>query len=99
ERVEGVEEQRLVLLEVLLVPGRQSLEQAEDGRDVARETSGLATRQLEAIRVPLLRHQTRAGGVRLGQADEGELLRRVEDQVLGQPREVRGDERRDEDEL
>ena len=59
--VERVEQQRLVFLEVLAVPRGQALQSREEGDQVAQQPTRLGPRQLEDVRVALLRHQARAG--------------------------------------
>ena len=48
----------------------------------------LAAQQFGDVRVLLLGHQRRARAERVGELDEGELLGRPEDQLLGQPADV-----------
>ncbi len=60
QRVARVEQQRFVFLKVLLVARRNPLERREQRDQVTKEASGLAARQLEDVRVPLLWHEARA---------------------------------------
>ena len=55
---------------------------------------GLAANELQRIGILLLRHQAAAGRRGVRELEESELLRREEDQVLGQPAEVHHSQRR-----
>ena len=94
-----VEEHALVVLQILVVARRQSLERREQRREVAEHARRRAARELERIGIPLLRHHARARGVAFAELHEPELARPVDDQVLGQPREMRPDHRRGEQHL
>src|ERR1700686_4850964 len=54
--VDGIEQHTLVVLEILVVPARQTLERREQCREVADCARTRAACQLERIRVALLRH-------------------------------------------
>ena len=99
QRVHGVEDRLLVLLQVPVVGQRQRLERGQQPGEVADQPAGLAPRQLGDVRVLLLRHDRGAGGVGVVQRGEAELLGRPEDHLLGDPGEVHPDHRGDEAEL
>ena len=88
ERVLGVEHRLLVLLQILVVAGRQALHRHQQAGEVADRAAGLAAHQLERIGILLLRHHAAAGGRRIGQLEEPELLARDQDEVLGDARQV-----------
>ena len=58
-----------------------------------------AARELERVGIPLLRHHARARRERVAELHEAELARAVEDQVFGEAREVRADQRAREQHL
>ncbi len=71
----------------------------EQAGEPADQPPGLAAGQLGHVRVLLLRHDRRAGGVAVVDLDPAELLRGPEHDLLAQPRQVHADERRREAEL
>ena len=93
DRVEGVEERLLVLLEVAVVGQGQPLDQDQQRGQVADHAGGPAPDQLQDVGVLLLGHDAAAGADRVGQRQEGELLGAPEDPLLGPAREVLGDQR------
>jgi hypothetical protein len=99
QRVRGVEERLLVLLEVAVVSERQPLEQGEQRHEVAGDAAGLAAHQLGHVGVLLLGHQARAGAVLVADLRPAERRVRPDDQLLGEAREVRHRQRGAEDEL
>ena len=88
-----IEERLLVFLQVLVVGHGQALHGDEQRDEVADLAAGLAAEELERVWVLLLRHERAAGGERVRQLDERGLARRVEDEVLGETREVDGAQR------
>ncbi len=91
QRVDRVEHRLLVLLQVAVVGERQALERGQQRHEVADEAAGLAAGQLGDVRVLLLRHDRRAGGVGVVHLDPAELLRGPEHDLLAQPRQVHAD--------
>ena len=102
-RVERVEQRLLVFLEIAVVREREALQRREEPDEVADHAAGLAARELGDVGVLLLRQHRRTGRVRVGEADEPELLRRPQHDLLADAREVdlreRGDEQRLGDEV
>src|SRR6266480_3029489 len=92
QRVESVEQQRLVLLEVLAVPGRKALQGREQRHEVAQQPARFRARQLEDVGVPFLRQQARAGAEVVRQPHESKLRARIEHDFGRQAREVRAHE-------
>ena len=84
----GREDGRLVLLQVAVVRERQTLHRREETRQPADRRSRLAAGELGDVGVQLLRHHRRARGGALGQADEAELARRPEHELLADAREM-----------
>ena len=91
--VGGVEQPLLVLLQVAVVGHGQPLQQRQQRNQVADDTPALAPRQLGDVRILLLRHQRRTGRVGVGDPDEIEFAAGPQDQVLGQAREMDGEQR------
>ena len=98
-RVEGVEQRRLVLLQVAVVGQRQPLDQHQQRLQIADHPGRLAADQLQHVRIDLLRHDRRAGAEGLRQLEEAELDRGPEDPLLGPGAQVLGDHRQREGEL
>ena len=71
----------------------------EDGADVARRLARLRADRRERVRVALLRHQGARARMRVGQLDQAELVARVDLEVLGELREVRGGDRERREQL
>src|SRR5439155_1351188 len=92
KRIESIEQQRLVLLEVLAVPRREALQGREQRHEVAQQPARFGTRQLEDVGVPLLRQQARAGAEVVRQAHEAELRAGIEHELGREAREVRAHE-------
>ena len=88
ERVDGVEELLLVLLHVLVVGQREPVEHAVQRGQPGDDARRLAAQQLGRVRVLLLRHDRGAGRPGVGHLAEAELLRRPQDDLRAQPREV-----------
>ncbi|OEI70206.1 Uncharacterized protein Cus16_0832 [Curtobacterium sp. ER1/6] len=86
-----VEDGLLVLLEVAVVREREPLQRREEPGEVPDETPGLAPGELGDVGVLLLRHDARPGRERVVEADEAELLRVPEDDLLGQAGHVDAD--------
>ncbi len=86
--VEGIEQPLFVFLHVLVVGQRQRLQAHQHAHLGADHPAGLATDQLQRIRVLLLRHQRRAGSDRIGELDKTRLAGVVEDKVFGKARQV-----------
>mmetsp|Transcript_16789 Transcript_16789/g.38474 ORF Transcript_16789/g.38474 Transcript_16789/m.38474 type:complete len:226 (+) Transcript_16789:739-1416(+) len=99
DRLQGVEEGLLVLLQVLVVRSGQALEHGQQSDVVADHPRALPAEQLGGVWVLLLWHERRASRVRVATADEAELLRAVHDEVLRKAREVHHQERRPRGEL
>ncbi len=88
ERVDRVEQVLLVLLEILVVGQRKPVEDPVEGHQVPRDPGRLGAQQLCGVRVLLLRHDARAGGERIGDLAEAELLTRPEHDLRPELREV-----------
>ena len=86
--VERVEQRLLVLLQVAVVREREALQRGEEAGEVADQPPGLAPRQLGDVGVLLLRQHRRAGAVRVGEAQEAELLARPQHDLLAEARQV-----------
>ena len=91
--VGGVEQPLLVLLQIPVIGHRQPFEQREQRHQVPENPAGFAARELGDIRVFLLGHERGAGGVGVGDPDEMKFRAGPEDDVLGKPGEVRGEQR------
>ena len=83
ELVVGVEDGRLVLLEVAVVGEREAFDEGEESLKVALKAGGFAAEEFERVRVFLVGHEARAGGEGVGQGDEFEFGGAPEDEVLG----------------
>ncbi len=94
ERVDRVEQRLLVLLVVLVVGERLSLEHGQRLHEVADDPRALSARQFGNVRVLLLRHDAGPRRVTVVEAQEAELGGRPEDDLLGKPRQVHHRERR-----
>ena len=99
ERVRRVEERLLVLLHVGVVGEGQPLHHREEPDEVPVDPAGLAPDQLGHVRVLLLRHDRRPGGVGVREVDEAELGRRPQHELLGEPGQMGGRDRRRRAEL
>ena len=97
--VDRVEQTLLVLLQVAVVRQRQALERGEQAGEVADQAPGLAAGQLGDVGVLLLRQHRRAGGERVVEHGEAELLGRPQHPLLADPREVHAHEREIEQRL
>ncbi len=97
--VERVEQRLLVLLEVAVVGEREALERGQEPGEVADQAAGLAARELGDVGVLLLRQHRRPGAVRVGEAEEAELLAAPQHDLLAQTRQVHLGERGDEQRL
>ena len=82
--VERVEERLLVFLEIAVVRERQTLERGEEAGEVADEPARLAAGELGDVGVLLLGQHRRTGAVRVGQAQEPELLARPQHDLLAE---------------
>src|ERR1700704_4521657 len=82
-RVYGVEEHALVVLEILVVTAWQSLESGKECREIANSASARSTRKLQRIRIAFLRHHARTRRKRVAELNEPEFTRAVDDQVFG----------------
>jgi hypothetical protein len=89
-QVDGVKVRGLVLLEVAVVAHRQALEHHQQRHERAVDAPRFAPQQLGHVRIPLLGHDARAGGVRLVERNEAEFGARPQHQLLRQPRQVHG---------
>ena len=87
-RVDGVEHAFLVLLQILVVGKRQTLDDREHRHEVSDDASRLAAHKLGDVGILLLRHHGGACAVGIVQLDEGEFARAPEDDFLGEPREM-----------
>ena len=97
QRVDRVEQVRLVLLQVLVVGQRQRVQHAVHRGQVADDARGLRAQQLGRVRVLLLRHDRAAARPGVGEPDEAELLARPEHELGAEAREVRRAGRRGAD--
>ncbi len=99
ERLDRVVERLLRFLQILVVGERQPLQNREQRDQVAVHPAGLAADQLGNVRVDLLRHDRRARTVGFRELDEAKLLRRPDDQLLADSREMGLTERARRDQL
>ena len=88
ERVDGVEQVLLVLLQVLVVGERQRVHHAVEGGQVADHARRLRAQQLGRVGVLLLRHDRGARAPGVGQLAEAELGARPQHELGAQAREV-----------
>ena len=93
ERVIRVKDRLFVFLQILVVAARQPLHRREPAGKAADGAAALAARQLQRIRVFLLRHHAAAGRRRVGQLEEAVLVTREDDQVLGDAAQMHHRER------
>ena len=91
--VDAAEQRRLQQLQVALVARGELGDDAERLDEAGLRGCAAAAQQLEHIRVALLRHDRRAGGERVGQLHERELLRVEEADIGGEAAEVLHQER------
>src|SRR3989442_661917 len=61
QRVARVEQPRLGFLQILLIPGGNSLQRGEQRDQIAQHPACLAARQLEHVRISFLRHEAGPG--------------------------------------
>ena len=94
DRVDGVEQRLLVLLQVLGVGERERVQDAGERRQRAGDPRRLRAQQLGRVGVLLLRHQARAGGEVVGGLAEAELAARPDHDLRAEPRQVRRADRR-----
>lgn len=80
--VNGVKEGLLVLLQVLVVCGWETLESHKHRGKVANVATRLSAEEFACIRVLLLRHERRSGRVRIRHANVLKLVGAVNDAVL-----------------
>src|SRR5208282_4243188 len=78
-------------LEIALITGGETLQRGEEGKEGARDATGLAAQKLPGIRILFLRHEAAAGGKLVGENGVGKFLRSKENEILGEAREMRGD--------
>ena len=90
KRMGGIERALLVLLQVLVISERQALHGHEQLHQVAIDSAALAADKLGKVGVLLLRHDGRAGGVRVGKRDKAEFGARPQHDLLGKARQVHG---------
>ena len=90
-RLFGVEERLLVLLQILVVGKGERLERREEARKVADDPPALAADEFGDVGILLLRHDGGARRVGVGDLPEAELVRGIEDGVLGEAGEVQHD--------
>ena len=83
ELVSGIEERRLVVLQVAIIGERQAFREREQVRERSLEARGLAPQELHRIRITLLGHQRRTRREFVGHAREAEFRGGPEDHVLG----------------
>ena len=88
DRVDGVKDAFLVLLQILVVGERQALDRGEHGHEMADHAACLSAHELGDIRVLLLRHHRGARAVRIIELHEMELARAPEDGLLAETREM-----------
>ena len=72
-RIHAVEDGFLVLLHVLVIGKRQALHDGEKRHQVAVAAARFAAHKLRNVRVLLLRHDARAGGICIVQLNEVEF--------------------------
>ena len=99
QRIGGVEQVALVVLQILVVARRQSLERREQRREVAEHARRRASRQLERIGVAFLWHHAGTTRVAFAELHEAELAGPVDDEVLGEARQMGTDHRRGEEDF
>ena len=99
DRVHSVKERFLVLLEVLVVGRRDTLERGQEPDEPAHGSAALSAEELECVRVLLLRHEGGARGVGIAEGDKTVLARAIDDEVLCQAAKVDPRERCPEEEL
>ena len=88
QQVVRVEQRRLVVLQILGIGQRQALQQHQQRDQVADDPRRMAADQLGGVGVALVGHDRRSGRPGVGQLDEAERLRRPQDDLLGQPRQM-----------
>ena len=94
ERVRRVEHGLLVLLQILLVRAREALQQRRQPLRVREQPRALSPRQLEQVRVALLRQQARAGREPVRRREPAERRRAEEHEVFREPGQVDPQQRR-----
>ena len=87
--VDGVEERPLVVLKILVVAAGKAFDGGDHRHEIAEHAGTGAARELQCVRVPLLRHHRRTGGEGVAIAHETELARSKQDEILGESREMR----------
>src|SRR5712672_1884769 len=89
-RVYGVEQSALVVLEILVVAVWQSFESGKECCEIANGAGAGSTRKLQRIGIAFLRHHARTSRKRVAELNEPEFTRAVDDQVFGKSGEMRG---------
>ena len=99
DRIQGVEEGELVFLQVAVIGQRQALQERQDLLHVSDHPRGFASNQFQHVRVPLLRHDRRAGRIRIGQLEKPEFSRTPQNPFLGPSAQMDRDQRHAKDRL
>ncbi len=81
--------QRLVFLQILVVPERQPLHRRQPPGEHTDGATGLAAYKLHRIRILFLRHQARTGGDFISQFKEPELFGREQNHIFRQAAQAR----------
>ena len=84
----SIKDPLLVLLQILIVGQRQSLQAGQQPDEVTHNPAGLTAGQFAGIGILLLRKHRAAGGNRIVQAHEAEFAGHPEDDVLAETRKV-----------
>ena len=79
---------RFILLQILIVGGRQPLQGGQQPGQQPGQRAALAAGQFQQIRVFLLRHQAGTGGEFIRHADKTELDGGIQDERFRHPAEV-----------
>src|SRR6202008_3289754 len=85
----GGEEGFLVFLQIALVTARQTFQRREQRDERAGNATGLAANEFPSVGIFLLWHQAAASGIFVGKNKVRKFLRGEQDEVFGQPREMR----------
>src|SRR6185369_4242579 len=88
DRVFSFEQSLFVFLQIFAVADRQPFHRRQPTREPPDHPPGLATYQLERVRILLLRHQAAPCRRGVRQVEEGEFLRCEKNHILGETAQV-----------
>ena len=88
-RLFRVEQRLFILLEVLVIGEGKPLNRRQHSHETAVHAAGFAADEFGDIGIFLLRHDGGTRRILVGDVDEAELVRRIDDEILAEARKVR----------